>query len=463
MLRGKGSVRCGVAVLTLLTPLLAGTVSPSAATATQTNLPYAPAPVDNPLKGLVPYATADHSRFPHSMEFAYLSLAELVTARDTYDWKPLEALLNEIAGRGRQAVVRVYLEYPERKTGVPAYLLKEGLKLHRYEKSETPDYRDPRLQRMLLAFIREWGRRYDGDPRLGFVTAGLLGAWGEWHTFPREDLFADKPLQTEVMNAFEAAFRRTPVLLRYPAGPTDPAYAPNDRRPLGYHDDSFAWATLETGKPEDSWFFLSLLRRAGAAAEGKWKSQPIGGEIRPEAWGKVFDAQPGDPQIQDFGRCVAETHASWLLDTGMFREQAPKARRERAEEAIRRMGYEFHIPTVQLTVTPTRELALQVAVSNRGIAPFYYDWPVEFGLLGQEKQPIKTFRGRGKITGLLPGEAPRVWQERVALHGFSPGKYRVLLRIPNPLPNGPPLRFANAAQDQDLQGWLTVGEVTLPP
>ncbi len=59
--------------------------------------------------------------------------------------------------------------------------------------------------------------------------------------------------------------------------------------PFGYHDDSFAWATLETGRKEDDWFFQPALRQAGPEALTKWKSQPIGGEIRPEVWGCVFD------------------------------------------------------------------------------------------------------------------------------------------------------------------------------
>jgi hypothetical protein len=29
----------------------------------------------------------------------------------------------------------------------------------------------------------------------------------------------------------------------------------------------------------------------------KWKTQPIGGEIPPEAWGIVFDTEPGNAQV----------------------------------------------------------------------------------------------------------------------------------------------------------------------
>jgi hypothetical protein len=75
-------------------------------------LEYAPGPADNPLKGVVPYASAGGHPFPHSMEFSYFPFSALVTGYDRYDWAPLERFLIEAAGRGHQGVFRVYLEWP---------------------------------------------------------------------------------------------------------------------------------------------------------------------------------------------------------------------------------------------------------------------------------------------------------------------------------------------------------------
>ena len=58
-------------------------------------LEYAPAAVDNPLKGLVPYSHMRHDEFPHSLEFGYLPLSGLVVARGRYDWSMLDKLLDE--------------------------------------------------------------------------------------------------------------------------------------------------------------------------------------------------------------------------------------------------------------------------------------------------------------------------------------------------------------------------------
>ncbi len=457
-----------VPLRTLLVVALLATHA-SAGDAARRTLEYAPAPVDNPLKGLVPYAGERRGAFPHSMEFSYVPFAALMQGYDRFDWKPLEELLDAIAGRGHQAVFRIFLEYPGKKNVIPEFLIRDGLKVHKYVNTntqpfparevETPDYGDANLRKAMKLFIAALGRKYDGDPRVGAITAGLLGTWGEWHNYPRDDLFAGKDVQTEVMDAYQAAFRKTPVLLRYPAGEGHPQKAPNAKRPFGYHDDSFAWATLATGKKSDGWFYMALLAAAGPEALEKWKTQPIGGEIRPEAWGKVFDAEPGEQQIQDFRKCVEATHASWLMDSGMFRKERNETRVTRAEQEVRRMGYEFHVPAVTIGPLSEGTLAVKVELENRGVAPFYADWPVELGLIGAEGGMVKIVRGSGRLTGLLPGDEPRVWDETLDLNDVKPGTYKLALRVPNPLPKGNPVRFANRTQDADVKGWVTLGEV----
>jgi hypothetical protein len=62
-----------------------------------------------------------------------------------------------------------------------------------------------------------------------------------------------------------------------------------------------------------------------------------------------------------------------------------------------------------------------------------------------------------KITGLLPGDAPREWSAALPLPKQSTGKLTLALRVINPLPNGKPLRFANTGQDRHAPGWLSLG------
>jgi hypothetical protein len=207
---------------------------------------------------------------------------------------------------------------------------------------------------------------------------------------------------------------------------------------------------------------MTSLRAAGPEALEKWKRHPIGGEIRPEAWGIVFDPQPGNPQVQDFAACVEATHATWLMDTGMSRGEIPPQRRARAEEAVRRMGYDFHVRAVTLPPRASGTLDLQVELVNQGVAPFYAAWSPELTLVpaaSPAPRPLNRTPLDARLDGLLPGDPSRVGTARIDLGGVPPATYHVLLRVPNPLPRGNPVRFANAPQDQHLPGWLTLATV----
>ena len=431
-------------------------------------LARAPAPPDNPLKGFVPYLGSG-AAFPHSLEWDYLPVADVMKGPDTFDWAPLERKLDAAAGRGCQFYARFFLEYPRKPSGVPRYLIDAGLTLRAWTNTNTkpfpaaldhtPDYEDPRLREALRLFIHALGKRYDGDPRLGFIGLGLLGTWGEWHDHPHTEWFASKTVQSEVMDAYEAAFKKTRLVARYPAGPNDPQYAANGARAIGYHDDSFGWATTHTGRKSDSWFFETRLRQAGALE--KWRAQPVGGEVRPEVWTCLFNEPSCAPAGQDFDRCLQATHASWLSDQGLFRPGISGAPRERALEAARRMGYELWVQSVAMPESAVEgRLPVALAVTNCGVAPFYYDWPVELGVLNAAGTEVQSWRAPWTLAGIQPGAPAARWECDADVRALPPGRHWLLLRAPNPLPKGAPVRFANAAQDRQLPGWLTLGQFT---
>lgn len=434
-----------------------------AAHAEPVKLTPAPSPADNPLKGLVPYSKSRDKAFPHSLEFEYLRLADLMTGPETFDWKPLEDLLNSIASRGNHAVFRIWVEYPGQKSGLPKFLIEQGVKVTEWKDASlkapndicfTPDYSDERFVLALENFISALGQRYDNDPRIGYVTAGLLGSWGEWHTFPRGDLFAPVKTQERVLAAFQKAMKRTPVLLRYPARKENPRFAANAELPFGYHDDSFAWGTLDLGGKGNDWYYMKTLKAAGEEALNKWRRQPIGGEVRPEVWGQIHDAKPAHEKAQDFVACVEQTHVSWLMESGIFKEKPDSERFRRAVEHARKMGYDFHLPTADVT-REKDQLKVKVSVINQGVAPFYRDWKMELAALDAQGKVIRRWPVDWKITGLLPGDAPREWS--TTLNFPKPdGKLTLALRVVNPLPIGKPLRFANAEQDRDAAGWLSL-------
>ena len=457
-------LRLSALIRSLVLLLLAGPVALPTQANGQVSLPYAPAPIDNPLKGLVPYAGDKRHLFPHSMEFAYLPLSDLMVGPNEFRWQKLEERLDDIASRGHQTVFRIWMEYPGHEEGIPPFLTVQGVKVTTWlntntapfpsRQVRTPDYEDPRLRQALQNFIAALGQRYDGDPRVGYITAGLLGTWGEWHTYPKTELMASKRVQSEVMDAYEKHFRQTPVLLRYPAGPKTWAYAANHDRRLGYHDDSFAWATLETEQEEDNWFFVPAMKSGDPGCVERWKTQPIGGEIRPELWGKIFDDNYTPHKQQTFAECVQQTHATWLMDTGIFRERQSDERIRNAQREVRRMGYEFHVVHAMLVGT-----RLQVQIRNTGVAPFYHDWTLRLGLVADNRL-TSAVQTKQNLNHLLPGQTRSYEFALPASLRKFPGQ-KLAIQMPNPLQGGQPLRFANAAELQLGDGALNL-QVEVP-
>ena len=449
-----------------LTPLLCALVLALVAHAEPVKLAAGPSPADNPLKGLVPYSNPKPGCFPHSLEFNYLRFSDLMTGPESFDWQPLEKLLDGIASRGNQTVFRVWIEFPGQTSGLPKFLREQGVKVTEWKETETkprekvcfsPDYEDERLISAMESFITALGKRYDGDARIGYITAGLLGSWGEWHTYPREDLFASVKTQNRVLDAYEKAFKRTPVLVRYPVGKEKPGLASNASRPFGYHDDSFAWGTLDNGKKDSSWYYMPSLKAAGDAALNKWRTQPIGGEVRPEVWGQTHDAKPKHKNAQDFMTCVEQTHVTWLMESGLFEKKPDVKRHERAIAHVRRMGYDFHLPTADLT-RDGKALKVRLTVVNQGVAPFYPDWRLELAALNAQGGITKRWPVDWKLTGLIPGDPAREWTAELDSEAEHTGQ-TLALRVVNPLSNGKPLRFANATQDQHASGWLSLGSI----
>jgi hypothetical protein len=465
-------------------------------------LEYAPAPADNPLKGFLPfydaYGSADNgiaNDFPHSMEYFYVPLRNVMNGMESFTFeRGIEPQLQSITSRGHQAVMRVYLDYPSRASGIPQFLLDAGLEVHQYTffgnslrstSSVSPNYDDPNLVQALENFIAAFGAAYDSDPRIGFVQIGLIGFWGEWHTWPMDgytqatsvyqalpdedeaNWMPSQETQARILNAYDAAFNETRILLRYPMLPANGqssspgrrvAYASLDLN-IGYHDDSFAYTTLFG----EDWYFMPKMAWAGGI--DKWKTEPIGGELRPEIQLAVWNQPLTRTDVEDFSASVDGTHVSWLIAHTLFTARSVTSAThiyQRALLGAQRMGYEFYVSAVSLSdITGDAPLQVALRIENRGVAPFYYDWPLELSVADSEGTIVASYESNWHINGILPtsaGEHPYIeWTYENPSHELPAGSYHLLLHVINPMANGHALKFANSSQDSTIPNYLTLG------
>ena len=122
------------------------------------------------------------------------------------------------------------------------------------------------------------------------------------------------------------------------------------------------------------------------------------------------------------------------------------------------MGYEFFVSQARVLSTKrSGMLQATLHVRNTGVAPFYYDWKVRVGVLDANHKLFQAWDTDWKVTHLLPSEPDRMWTWERSVVRLKAGHYSFLVQVINPLTGGHPVRFANASQDRDLAGWLSVG------
>src|SRR5213078_740788 len=110
----------------------------------------------------------------------------------------------------------------------------------------------------------------------------------------------------------------------------------------------------------------------------------------------------------------------------------------------RMLGYELYISNACLVDASISEpLQLTLQVWNTGVAPFYYDWPVQLAALNFSNTILKTWTAPWKLSSLLPSTTNTLWTFAQTNHGLPTGQYKLVLRVQNPLSVGVPLRFAN--------------------
>ena len=402
-------------------------------------------PLDNPLKGWCPYTNAGKIHQPYSMVFQYISWRELEPAENDFRFEEWETSWNVEAATGKHIIFRVYVDYPSKPSGLPDWLRKAGVNETAYEEyggGKSPDYDDPRMIAGLERLIAALGKRYNTNPRIAFIQLGLLGFWGEWHTYPRTKLYASPETERRVIDVYKKAFPDKCLMARYARGHA------GKQDWLGFHDDMFPQDT-DNGK---DWSFLAGVRREKRA--DNWKVSVIGGEMVPgeaERW-------LGD-DFETTRTMLERSHFSWV---GPYCPALAKPKDDsflkRSEELVRKLGYEFQINEV---AHPSQVMAKQPALllltgKNVGVAPFYYPWRVELALFDPSGKMVTLQATTWDIRKWQPGS----FSEKAQLtFDVPPGTYRLGIGIRDPWQDRPAIRLANELTVRD--GWTLLSDIKL--
>jgi hypothetical protein len=450
------------------------------------------------------------------MLWSYFALSEVQNNPNdcnSFNWSILEQMLDETASTGRQAMIRFYVEYPggtgsHPGNGIPPCVNgKVAMRTNGFWGTTSPDYDDPDIIDAFAKFVAAFGARYDNDPRIGIVHMGLVGLWGEWHTWPYDrdtidgypDLFpADTTLCTIVSN-YDTAFSHTQIQIRYP----DLACVPAAN--IGLHDDSWPYKEFRSGTANAKgmtlpvslagWSDAFLERAMNGGAENKWIDQSIGGEVRPEIQSNLPAAWPnGAGQVDNIKAAIELGHFSTSINeqgVGGYNASDPNV-----QAIIRRMGYELYVSNSYFNNTISGSFKVGVKIENRAVARFYYPWTVIIGLKDGNGNVVQTWNTNWDITKVqplqirafpdwnvgadptyLPFGYPLYYDATLNASGVPSGNYSLVMRVKNSLEDiteasvrdniqswqpflpAKKFRFANAEQNAD--GWLNLGSVSV--
>lgn len=258
-----------------------------------------------PMTGLVlwPYNAKERdSEFRKSiaLEFAYCLPCRVVTGKTNgsvqYDWSSFDELLDDIASRDHQAVIRFRYEYPsgtevdgkKGTTAVPQYIkdlpdYKETYNSNAGGDGPTyyADWSNTELQWFTKQFYTDFCARYANDPRLAFLEVGF-GHWSEYHiygtTLKLGQNFPSKQYQKEFFQHLSQVANGLPWLVSIDAGDDTYSPLPNDNSfnalHFGLFDDSFMHKEHEIGSG-DGW----NEQMWNMSGKDRWKHSPCGGEV----------------------------------------------------------------------------------------------------------------------------------------------------------------------------------------
>ncbi|GAB5402348.1 MAG: DUF4832 domain-containing protein [Aureliella sp.] len=323
-----------------------------------------------------------------ALEYRYCGYNEVVRSDGTFDFSAVERILDEVAQRRHQAILRFYFCYVGKETTVPDFIrlredYKETIGVSEKKRTHFCDWSNRALQEFVLDFYSKFAEEYDDDPRIGFLQTGF-GLWAEYHIYsgPKKlgATFPSKKFQASFLRHLDQQFKHLPWSISIDAADYD--YSPlEDNEPLlalgfGLFDDSFL-CKQHARENAVNWKTLDPKR---------WMRQPAGGEFSYYNRKDQKNALRQDgPNGVSFEEAAKRFHVSYMIGNDQPRYQSKK----RIKQAGMATGYRFRV-----TEASVQDGVLRLKVVNEGVAPLYRDAFFSAGKL----------RSATSLKGLLPGK-----------------------------------------------------------
>jgi hypothetical protein len=427
-----------------------------------TSIPLSAEEIVNPMRGL--YTSYDKNVAPTPrppfLSYKRFLWSSIETSPHHFDFSQIDSeIAKAFAVNGKFAFRIMPCTAPGSAAtaiGVPSdlvSLLKKGYFINESSGSSSwrlyvPDYNDPIYIARAKELIDALAAKYNGDRRVAYVEAGLIGTWGEgnYSQMPNPTPSGALPpffgTAVQIIDQFCSRFERTRIVVPTdifaikPTQPDEQNYAARFNNALQYAllmHPSVGMFRNSLGDPvtTQNWFTApfanSYVIAAGGAA--RWQYAPFCAE-----W--FGPPKPISPQLILGGTEIPQTHVALVCNGALGAGPFTTADIQQLQTCGKLSGYRFQLDRISRQSTSnTRRLDLTSYWENVGVTPVYEPWVAVYFLKDIESNKVIWYGASSlDLRRLLPTNGTPV-----AVHDVlqipryvRPGTYQLSIVVEDP-------------------------------
>jgi hypothetical protein len=396
----------------------------------------------NPFKGFAPWVGSQNPVYETKLQYKNYTWKELEPSPGTYNWTGMEQGWGNISVTGKRVGFRISAALPGTVNhyDIPSWLVDQGIKMRAYEIDNqhglAPDWDDPKFLEAHHNFITSLGARYDQDPRVAWIDIGSYGFWGEWHVYLNDSLAASQASKQAILEDYFSAFPTMPKVIAF-----------DDDFATGYVTDRNSGIRNDClGEQESNdWYLESLNNIDPTLNDRVWKTALITGEFCGGDWGAI----QGTTERFDLNYAfIQQTHWSFIGPAGGDIAPQNAEHKKNLDRLYKKLGYRFVLKKFEHDSVARSDttIALSVSVENKGVAPFYFQWPVVCYLITADGMTVAEQTLNIDIREWLPGITMSATSLQLPAT-LEAARYDIKWAIIDPLFARPGIWFANTGRD----------------
>lgn len=311
---------------------------------------------------------------------------------------------------GKNAVLRFVCDIPgnEEHRDIPDWLYertKDGTDYDTdYGKGYSPVYENPVFIEAHQKALKALGEYCKKDNFVSYVQLGSLGHWGEWHTKYEDGVYPmpDEAVCRIYTGQYLETFPQAKLMTRR-------NYAIAVDENMGIYNDM-------TGMKEDTEEWLGWMTTGGAyEIPGRriaykpvfevWNEAPVGGEFTSaipmeELLGK---------RLVDTVALIRDSHMTFI---GPKCPDIKEMDSNGSKEILKNIGYRYAIKRMDIHLNILKQtFTVDLLWKNTGVAPIYFDWPVNFYVLDKNGEVKCSQKINIDLRKLIQGKEYKTSQE----------------------------------------------------